>query len=124
MERGRAGPAALARRPGRAGEAMNPPTSASPPGAGAPEALGAGLALADGTRVPVRPIGPADAGALQRFHSRLSGGSIFLRFFHYVRVLTAERAAYFTRLDGVNRAALVALDPHAPRRSSPSPAMI
>ncbi|HMA36645.1 MAG TPA: GNAT family N-acetyltransferase [Chloroflexia bacterium] len=70
--------------------------------------------LADGTRVPTRPIGPGDSDALQRFHSRLSAGSIFLRFFHYVPVLTPDRAAYFTQLDGVDRYAIVALDPANP----------
>jgi hypothetical protein len=37
--------------------------------------------LRDGTVCAVRPIRPGDASALQRFHSRLSERSIYLRFF-------------------------------------------
>ncbi len=81
---------------------------------GARAGAGDGVILPDGTRVPMRPILPTDSAALQRFHSRLSGWSIFLRFFHYVRVLTPERADFFTQLDGVDRYARVALDPLRP----------
>jgi RimJ/RimL family protein N-acetyltransferase len=70
--------------------------------------------LIDGTMVQTRPIQPGDALALQRFHRRLSTQSVYMRFFHAVPVLTDELAAYYTQLDGVDRYALVALDPTQP----------
>ena len=70
--------------------------------------------LDDGILVATRPILPTDSAALQRFHSHLSAQSIYLRFFQCVPVLTPERADYFSHLDGVDRAALVALDPANP----------
>ena len=70
------------------------------------------LRLPGGSRVPVRAIQPGDALALQRFHSRLSANSIFRRFLHPMPRLDDAGATYFTQLDGSNRHALVALDPH------------
>jgi RimJ/RimL family protein N-acetyltransferase len=64
--------------------------------------------------VPFRPIRPDDAAALQAFHRSLSERSIYLRFFGFMRELSDEQARYFTHLDGVNRVALVALDPIEP----------
>jgi RimJ/RimL family protein N-acetyltransferase len=79
------------------------------------EAQNAGtLTLPDGTTVPYRAIQPEDAPALQAFHRSLSEQSVYLRFFGFMRELSDERARYFTQLDGVNRVALVALDPVAP----------
>jgi RimJ/RimL family protein N-acetyltransferase len=72
------------------------------------------LALRDGTIVPYRPITPADREALQRFHTRLSGASIYLRFFGARPFLSEALARYFTELDGRDRFALVALDPIDP----------
>ncbi len=72
------------------------------------------VTLADGTRVPVRPIYPSDAAPLQAFHRRLSEQSIYLRFFAMLPALVDERARYFADVDGVDRVALVALDPAAP----------
>src|SRR4051794_19122087 len=72
------------------------------------------VALTDGSAVPVHEIQPGDAVALQRFHSRLSAMSVFRRFLHPVPQLDDEGAAYFTQLDGINRHAVVALDPAAP----------
>ena len=72
------------------------------------------LALADDRLVSIRPIRPTDAAALQAFHRTLSSRSVYLRFFGLVPELSDERADYFTHLDGVNRFALVALDPEAP----------
>lgn len=69
------------------------------------------LILPDETAVPYRPIRPADAPALQRFHASLSEQSIYRQFFGFVRALSDERAHYFTHLDGTDRVALVALDP-------------
>lgn len=70
------------------------------------------LTLPNGATVPARLIRPADAGALRRFHHRLSQRSIYLRFFEIVPDLSDERARYFTQLDGVQRVAIVALDPN------------
>ncbi len=70
--------------------------------------------LRDGTAVPVRPIRPDDAAALQRFHSRLGEQTIYRRFFAAVPQLSDLLAAYFTHLDAQDREALVALDPDAP----------
>ncbi|HET9014717.1 MAG TPA: GNAT family N-acetyltransferase [Thermomicrobiaceae bacterium] len=72
------------------------------------------VTLFDGTTVAVRPICPADLEALKRFHLRLSQQSIYLRFFGIVPELSHDRAHYFTHLDGVDRFALVALDPARP----------
>jgi RimJ/RimL family protein N-acetyltransferase len=72
------------------------------------------LALPDGARVLFRPIRPEDAPALQRFHATLSEQSVYYRFFGFMRDLSAERARYFTHVDGRDRVALVALDPADP----------
>jgi RimJ/RimL family protein N-acetyltransferase len=72
------------------------------------------LALLDGTEVPYRPIGPPDQTALQRFHTRLSDRSVYQRFFGPRPWLSDDLARYFTHLDGIDRFALIALDPTAP----------
>ena len=72
------------------------------------------LILDDGTAVPVRTIEPEDVSALQRFHSRLSDRSIYLRFFGPMDELSEEKARYFAEVDGVDHFALVALDPDDP----------
>lgn len=72
------------------------------------------LTLLDGTAVSFRPILPSDQAALQRFHARLSDQSIYQRFFFPKPWLSDEQARYFTDLDGIDRFALVALDPTAP----------
>ena len=72
------------------------------------------LALLDGTHITYRPIQPEDAAALQRLHRRLSGHSIYLRFFGAKPELSDRKAAYFADVDGVNRFSLVALDPDHP----------
>ncbi len=69
------------------------------------------LALADGTSVPVREIKPGDAPALQRLFDRLSERSVQLRYFGPMKELSDEKARHFAEVDGVNRCALVALDP-------------
>jgi RimJ/RimL family protein N-acetyltransferase len=74
------------------------------------------LLLADSTAVPYRPIRTADAPALQDFHRSLSAHAIYRRFFGYVRELSDAQARHFSDLDGVDRFALVALDPAAPER--------
>ncbi len=72
------------------------------------------LTLTDGSTITFRPIRPDDAPALQRFHSQLSERSIYQRFIEYMPNLSDDRARYFTNVDGVDRVALVALDPEAP----------
>lgn len=72
------------------------------------------VALNEGTLIPYRPIQPSDREALQRFHARHSDRSIYLRFFAAQRVLSEAQARHFTELDGVNRFALVALNPVDP----------
>ena len=67
--------------------------------------------LLDGTSVAYRAIAPDNAAALQRFHHRLSERSVYLRFFGAKPELSDRKAGYFTNVDGVNRFALVALDP-------------
>ena len=69
------------------------------------------LALRDGTCVPVREIRAEDAGALRRLVARSSERSIELRFFGPMRELSKEKARRFAEVDGVDRFALVALDP-------------
>jgi RimJ/RimL family protein N-acetyltransferase len=72
------------------------------------------VTLLDGTEVGFRPIRPSDQAALQRFHGRLSDQSIYQRFFFPKPWLSDEQARYFTELDGIDRFALVALDPTGP----------
>jgi GNAT superfamily N-acetyltransferase len=69
------------------------------------------LTLRDGVSVPVREVRAEDAGALRRLVDRSSERSIELRFFGPVKELSEERARSFAEVDGVDRFALVALDP-------------
>jgi GNAT superfamily N-acetyltransferase len=69
------------------------------------------LTLRDGTCVPVREVRAGDAGALRRLVGRSSERSIELRFFGPMKELSEERARRFAEVDGVDRFALVALDP-------------
>ena len=69
------------------------------------------LTLRDGVSVPVREVRAEDAGALRRLVDRSSERSIELRFFGPMKELSEERARSFAEVDGVDRFALVALDP-------------
>ena len=69
------------------------------------------LTLADGRPVPVREIRPGDAQALQRLFGRLSERTIELRYFGPMKQLSDAQARRFAEVDGVERYALVALDP-------------
>ena len=69
------------------------------------------LTLADGRPVPVREIEPGDAKALQRLFGRLSERTIELRYFGPMKQLSDAQARRFAEVDGVERYALVALDP-------------
>jgi len=59
----------------------------------------------------VREIRAEDAAALQRLVGRSSERSIELRFFGPMKELSDEKARRFAEVDGVDRFALVALDP-------------
>ena len=85
-------------------------------GAGAPlaEEDSGSVELLDGTNVAFHAIAPDNASALQRFHHRLSERSIYLRFFAAKPELSDREAGYFTNVDGMNRFALVAVDPERP----------
>lgn len=72
------------------------------------------VTLVDGTRVPTRRIAPADAAALQRFHSRLSDYSVYLRHIRAMPQLSEGQAKYFTELEHDRRLAIIALDPNDP----------
>ena len=69
------------------------------------------LVLADGTWVVVREVRPGDAAALKRLVGRLSDRTIRLRFFGPMKELSDAQARRFAEVDGVDRFALVALDP-------------
>ncbi len=61
----------------------------------------------DGTEAVVRPISPADSGALLRFHGHLSAESIRLRYFYPHKDLSPSEVAHFTQVDGEARVAFV-----------------
>jgi RimJ/RimL family protein N-acetyltransferase len=69
------------------------------------------LALADGTLVGVREVRTGDAPALKRLVGRLSERSVRLRYFGPMKELSDAQARRFAEVDGVDRYALVALDP-------------
>ncbi len=74
---------------------------------GYPAAWEADVVLRDGTVASLRPIRPADADALQRFHNAQSDESIYLRFFAPLRRLSDTDVHRFTHVDYVDRVALV-----------------
>ena len=63
-----------------------------------------------GTVLQVRPIRPDDAALLVNFHRHLSLRSVYRRFLYVHRSLSAAEVERFTRVDYVNRLALVAED--------------
>jgi GNAT superfamily N-acetyltransferase len=65
------------------------------------------ITLDDGAKATVRPITPADSGALLRFHGNLSARSIRLRYFNPHENLSPSEVAHFIQVDGKARAALV-----------------
>jgi acetyltransferase len=69
------------------------------------------IALADGRRLPLRPMRPEDAGLEARFFDGLSQRSRYQRFMQSLSVLTPAMLARFTQLDYDRELALVALDP-------------
>jgi RimJ/RimL family protein N-acetyltransferase len=72
------------------------------------------LALRDGVCVPVREVRSEDAAALQRLVARSSDRSVELRFFGPLKSLSDEQARRFAEVDGLDRFAVVALDPEDP----------
>ena len=68
----------------------------------------ADVVLRDGSMAHVRPIMPADADRLRRFHAGQSAESIYLRFFAPLKVLSDKDVARFTEVDYDWRVALVA----------------
>lgn len=64
----------------------------------------------DGARLSVRPIGPADAEALNDAFKKLSAESRYRRFLHPVTRLGRRDLDYLTRVDHHNHEALIALD--------------
>lgn len=73
-----------------------------------PEAWEADVVLRDGSVTHVRPITPADADALRRFHNSQSAESIYLRFFAPLKELSDRDVHRFTHVDYHDRVALVA----------------
>ena len=67
------------------------------------------LALADGTRVRVRPIRPEDAALERRFFEGLSARSRYHRFMQHLPELPPKLLARFTQIDYDRELALVAL---------------
>ena len=65
------------------------------------------IELFDGSKALVRPISPADAEALRRFHAHLSQRSIQMRYFYPHMELKADEVSHLTHVDGVDRVALV-----------------
>ena len=68
----------------------------------------ADVVLRDGSVAHVRPIMPADADALRRFHAGQSAESIYLRFFAPLKSLSDKDVTRFTVVDHDWRVALVA----------------
>ncbi len=64
--------------------------------------------LRTGETVLIRPIQADDRASLDSFHEGLSSRTVYLRFFSAHPHLTGADLDYFTRVDGVNRVALVA----------------
>ena len=68
----------------------------------------ADVVLRDGSVAHVRPIVPADADGLRRFHAGQSAESIYLRFFAPLKMPSDKDVARFTQVDYDWRVALVA----------------
>jgi acyl-CoA synthetase (NDP forming)/GNAT superfamily N-acetyltransferase len=69
----------------------------------------ADVVLRDGGTAHIRPITPADADALQAFHTAQSPESTYLRFFAPMPRLSQSDLERFTTVDHVDRVALVLL---------------
>src|SRR5690625_2707682 len=69
----------------------------------------ADVALRDGSTAHLRPITPADAAALQRFHRAQSPESTYYRFFSAMSELSPADLKRFTTVDHVDRVAIIVL---------------
>ncbi|HET7303185.1 MAG TPA: GNAT family N-acetyltransferase, partial [Segeticoccus sp.] len=97
---------------------MTSPTEDTPPTEGRaeggtlppgyPHEWEADVVLVDGSVAHVRPITPADAEGIHRFHAQQSAESVYLRFFAPIRRLSDKDVERFTHVDYVERVALVA----------------
>jgi RimJ/RimL family protein N-acetyltransferase len=70
----------------------------------------AAIELADGARIRVRPIEPADKPALVRGFERLSGDSVYKRFLSPMNELRPMDLVYLTEVDHHDHEALIAFD--------------
>jgi RimJ/RimL family protein N-acetyltransferase len=68
---------------------------------------GHSITFEDGIDLVVRPISPADAAALSRFHSHLSARSVQQRYFYPHTDLSLDEVTHLTQVDGQDRVALV-----------------
>jgi GNAT superfamily N-acetyltransferase len=73
-----------------------------------PSELEADVVSAGNFHYHVRPIRPDDGSRLVAFHNYLLPRSVFLRFFTFHPELSPKEVGHFTRVDYVNRLALVA----------------
>jgi RimJ/RimL family protein N-acetyltransferase len=69
------------------------------------------VALRDGTRALIRPIGPGDRERLKAGFEGASAESIFLRFLTPQPRLSSSQLDYLTAVDHIRHEALIALDP-------------
>lgn len=79
-----------------------------------PQALEGALTLNDGRAVPIRPIRPEDAPALQAMVARSAPEDIRMRFLHPMREMPVQLAARLSQIDYDREMAFVALNPHQP----------
>ena len=75
-----------------------------------PTELARDVTTRDGTKVHLRPIRPDDAPRLMDFHEHLSPRSVYRRFFFVHPRLSATEVERFTRVDYVDRLAIIAED--------------
>src|SRR3954451_16403539 len=67
------------------------------------------VVTSDGGIVHVRPVQPDDASRIEAFHARQSAESIYYRYFSARPRLSAAEIEKLVNVDGVDRAAFVAL---------------
>ncbi|MEJ1180329.1 MULTISPECIES: bifunctional acetate--CoA ligase family protein/GNAT family N-acetyltransferase [unclassified Pseudarthrobacter] len=72
-----------------------------------PEYWEADVVLRDGGTAHLRPIHPADADAVQAFHTGQSQDSIYMRFFAFKARLSSKELKRFTEVDYKDRVAFV-----------------
>ena len=99
-------------RPPTLGKILNPASNRVKSRTTNSQEVARDITLTDGVAVSVRVIRSDDAPALQRLYGRLSKQSIHLRFFGYMKQLSDRMAKHLACVDGINRFALVALDPN------------